>query len=96
MKNPFDLKGQVALITGSSRGIGRSIAETMAGLLASHQTSLDVSDSDAANEQRTYAPQASAEHVGQHVNRRAVSRRDMPSLEGAEGVHPVGENSTPL
>lgn len=31
-KNPFDLTGQVAVITGSSRGIGRSIAETMAGL----------------------------------------------------------------
>ena len=28
MKNPFDLKGQVAVITGSSKGIGRSIAET--------------------------------------------------------------------
>jgi NAD(P)-dependent dehydrogenase (short-subunit alcohol dehydrogenase family) len=31
-KNPFDLSGQVAVITGSSRGIGRAIAETMAGL----------------------------------------------------------------
>ncbi len=32
VKSPFDLSGQVAVITGSSRGIGRSIAETMAGL----------------------------------------------------------------
>ena len=29
---PFDLTGTVAVITGSSRGIGRSIAETMASL----------------------------------------------------------------
>jgi NAD(P)-dependent dehydrogenase (short-subunit alcohol dehydrogenase family) len=29
-KNPFDLSGQVAVITGSSRGIGRSAAEIMA------------------------------------------------------------------
>jgi NAD(P)-dependent dehydrogenase (short-subunit alcohol dehydrogenase family) len=30
MTDPFRLDGQVAIITGSSRGIGRSIAETMA------------------------------------------------------------------
>ena len=32
VKSPFDLTGQVAVITGSSRGIGRSIAENMAKL----------------------------------------------------------------
>ena len=32
MNSPFDLRGQVAVITGSSRGIGRAIAETMATL----------------------------------------------------------------
>src|SRR5262249_44141311 len=31
-KNPFDLSGQVAVITGSSKGIGRAAAETMAAL----------------------------------------------------------------
>jgi NAD(P)-dependent dehydrogenase (short-subunit alcohol dehydrogenase family) len=31
-KSPFDLSGQVAVVTGSSRGIGRSIAEHMAAL----------------------------------------------------------------
>jgi NAD(P)-dependent dehydrogenase (short-subunit alcohol dehydrogenase family) len=32
MTSPFDLSGKVAIVTGSSRGIGRSIAETMASL----------------------------------------------------------------
>ena len=32
MKNLFDLSGQVAVVTGSSKGIGRSAAEIMASL----------------------------------------------------------------
>jgi len=32
MMNPFDLSGKVAIVTGSSGGIGRSIAEPMASL----------------------------------------------------------------
>ena len=32
MQNPFDLSGQVAIITGSSKGIGRAAAEIMASL----------------------------------------------------------------
>lgn len=32
LKNPFDLSGQVAVITGASRGIGKAAAEAMAAM----------------------------------------------------------------
>ena len=33
-KSPFDLTGKVAVITGSSRGVGRATAELLANLSA--------------------------------------------------------------
>ena len=37
---PFDLTGQVAIITGSSRGIGRSSAELLAKLGGLNRTAV--------------------------------------------------------
>ena len=83
MKNAFDLSGQVAIITGSSRGIGRSIAETMAAqgakvVVSSRKAEACEEVAEAIRRPRGEADRHPVQHLaqggGRGAGRRARSR----------------------
>src|SRR5258705_8184887 len=81
MKHPFDLSGQVVIITGSSRGIGRAAAEIMASLGAKIVVSsrkLDACEDVVAaiRDKGGY----SLQHLAQKRNRRAGDKDACPLL----------------
>jgi NAD(P)-dependent dehydrogenase (short-subunit alcohol dehydrogenase family) len=71
MQNPFDLRGQVAVITGSSKGIGRAAAEIMAALGA--KVVISSRKSDVCEEVAAGIRKAGGEAITIACN---ISRRD--------------------
>ncbi len=71
MTSPFDLSGKVAIVTGSSRGIGRSIAETMASLGAKVVVSSRKAEACAAVAEGIRARGGDAHVIPCNVSRRA-------------------------
>jgi NAD(P)-dependent dehydrogenase (short-subunit alcohol dehydrogenase family) len=81
-KNPFDLSGTVAVITGSSRGIGRAIAETMAALGA--KVVISSRKADACEEVAEAIRRAKGEAIVIPCN---ISRKDHQAQPQAMGAH---------
>ncbi len=70
-RSPFDLSGKVALVTGSTRGIGKSIAEEMARARA--KVVLSSREAEACEQVRAEFEQLGYEVLARPCN---VSRKD--------------------
>ena len=86
MTNQFDLTGKVAVVTGSSRGIGKAIAEA----LADHGAKIVISSrkQDACDE---VAAAVNTEHGDGRAIAVAASISDKAALQTRTSIRPKAE-----